>query len=71
MTSLAEFASANIAKPGAKCWACGIPQREEMEREYRNGVPMSIIEAWLKQVCGYTDVSRSRITNHLKQHVTK
>jgi hypothetical protein len=65
--SLAAYAAKHPRKkPGPSCWACHIPQRVEMEAAHQAGTPMTVIQRWLAEECGYGfDVAtRNKLLNH-------
>ncbi len=51
--SLVEYAKENPAKRGAICWACGIPEAEEVNSGLRSGLYPTQIREWLVNECGY------------------
>ncbi len=50
------------------CATCNHPQRKEIERQSRAGVPATILEAWTRTTEGGY-VSRLALGNHLRKHV--
>lgn len=67
--SLAEFAAAKAPPP---CRVCILPERPEIDENYRQGVPRRIIHEWLLEVKGYKPagmvdgVSETALDKHLK-----
>lgn len=69
---LAAFASARKPQVGPGCWACSLPAdiRDDMAKGYRDGVQLATIRAWLADECGFgAQATKSRVGNHLKEHV--
>lgn len=72
MTSLLEYAkNGGGLKNGPACWLCGIPERAEVEEAAAKGVPVAVIVRWLKERKGHVEATRSRVKNHLGEHVAR
>ena len=54
MSSLDEFASTYKPERPSRCWACQIPESEEINKGRRNGVAVRAIRAWLIHEKGYS-----------------
>lgn len=66
--TLEEFAASGqgMKVTGFSCWACGIPQRAEVDTALRKGMSVGVIRRWLIDECGYPEsaVTRAKIQNH-------
>ncbi len=70
--SLADYAA---AKAPPSCRVCILPERAELDENYRKGVSRRLIHAWLMEECGYKPtgmidgVSETALDKHFKnQH---
>ena len=72
MTSLMEYAAnGGGRKAGPPCWLCGIPERAEVDEAAKRGVPVTVILRWLKEKKNHAEASRSRVSNHIREHVAR
>jgi hypothetical protein len=65
--SLEAFAAKNPAKgPGRPCWACIIPEAEEINSARRQEVAITVIRDWLIKEKGYEPgiATSNRLTHH-------
>lgn len=65
--SLADFAKTEPPKPpGMPCWACHIPERDEIDEARRAGVQIKVIRRWLIEHCGYSEdvATKSKLDKH-------
>lgn len=70
-SSLADFAKENpVRKPGLKCWACSIPEAEEINQGRRSGTAISVIRDWLVQRQGYSEdvATLNKLTHHFSNN---
>ncbi len=63
---LEEFAAEVRAKKVARCWVCEIPERDDLEKNYAQGVPVGTLIRWLIEECGYSrqDATPGKFQNH-------
>jgi hypothetical protein len=73
--SLEAYAASGkgLARPGTQCWACGLPERQEIDAAFLKGTSIGVIRRWLIDVRGYSqnDATRSKLENHRDNHVTR
>ena len=71
--TLAAFVEARPRRPGPPCYACSLPEAEEIALGYRAGIGGAAIRAWLVEERGYPadQATSHRITHHLRNHVGK
>jgi hypothetical protein len=58
--SLSEFVVAHRQA----CFACTIPEAEEVNEGRRNGVKTSTILRWLVEARGYAEATRNKLDHH-------
>lgn len=63
--SLADYAAAEKNK--TTCQICLLPQRAEIDENYRNGIPRRFIYDWLTSVLGL-DVPLWTLEKHISRH---
>jgi hypothetical protein len=62
--SLEAFAAENPGpKGGRPCWACNIPEAEEINAGRRAGMTLGTILSWLVEK-GYQDVTKGKLEAH-------
>ena len=65
--SLEAFAAKRPKRaPGRPCWACGIPEAEEINSARRKEITLRTIRDWLIEQKGYAPevVTMTRLQNH-------
>lgn len=64
--SLEAYAAANPPKRGGiPCWACNIPETDEINNSRRKGRSIMTILRWLQVVRGYGDqATKGRLEGH-------
>ena len=69
--SLIEY-GAQQKSPGAACWMCGIPERQEVEDAiFARTVTKAAATRWLRDVCGYELATPNRVDNHMYNHAKR
>lgn len=59
--SLTEYAAAKAKPP---CPFCALPERDECDEAYRNGIHRRVILEWLREVRGYQSAGVSGVSDH-------
>lgn len=65
--SLEQYAKETpVGRPGKPCWACTIPEVEEVNKARRDGVAITIIRSWLVEERGYDaeQATKNRLCHH-------
>jgi hypothetical protein len=68
LDALADEEATKIPKGGPRCWACSIPEREWLEKAYREGRTLAVIAAVLVRQ-GHADATKHKLKGHLANHV--
>jgi hypothetical protein len=73
--SLEQYAASGqgLGRPGTQCWACNLPERQEIDEAFKKGTSIGVIRRWLIDVRGYgqNDATRSKLENHRDNHVAR
>ncbi len=75
--SLAEYSKSHPTNQGGRiCWACTIPQTQEINEARRSGVSLAVIRQWLLDECGYDEdvATHGRMHGHFdarKHHIVR
>ena len=66
LTDLATFAAEVESQAKRPCWACSIPQAEEINAGRRNGIVVPVILKYLVEKCGHEGITIHRLKTHFQ-----
>lgn len=66
--SLSDFAE-SVRKPNRKCWACNLPESDEINKGFNKGLKPRVIQRWLVEEQEYpiNEATIDRIEHHFRR----
>jgi hypothetical protein len=68
LDALADEEASKATRGGPKCWTCSIPEREWVEKAYREGRTLGVIVSVLVRQ-GHESATVHKVKGHLANHV--